>query len=363
MVFKGTINSVTGARAYYLCNIHCFLIRKVARMCQISRESVWRIKKEGLLGNKDCKEHIRRGRPVKLSARDGRQLVRAIQGLREKEGNFSCQRIMQQAGISVKDVSVRKVSRFLNSQGYYYLPARKKGVLTVTDMEKRLQFARRMRKDYGADVWTKRIAFYLDCVSYVYKGNPLDQALAPKARIWRKRGEGLTTGCLAKGKKEGTGGRYVRLIVAISYDRGIIACYPYGKMTGRLFANFIDEYFPGMSLQADKVGDNLFVQGNCPCQNSVLAKAALRRTRANLLKFPARCADVLCHENLFPVVARKLEKQATERQITRESYSEFEERVINTFYSIPIGTINKLISSMSSRILKLIAVKGGRIKY
>ena len=148
----------------------------------------------------------------------------------------------------------------------------------------------------------------------------------------------------------------MRLIVAISYDKGIIACYPYRKMTGRLFANFIDEYFPGMFLQADKGGDNLFVQDNCPCQNSVLAKAALRRTRANLLKFPARCADVLCHENLFPVVARKLEKPATERQITRESYSDFEERVINTCYSIPIGTINKFISSMSSHILKLIAV-------
>ena len=146
MVFKGAINSVTRARVYYLCNIQGFPIRKVARMCQISRGSVWRIKKEGLLGKKDCKEHIRRGRPAKLSARDGRQLVRAIQRLREKEGNFSCQKIMQEAGISVKDVSVRTVSRFLNSQGYYYLQARKKGVLTVTDMKKRLQFARRMRK-------------------------------------------------------------------------------------------------------------------------------------------------------------------------------------------------------------------------
>ena len=53
------------------------------------------------------------GPPVKLSARDGRQLLRAIQRLREKEGNFSCQKIMQEAGISVKDVSVRTVSRFL----------------------------------------------------------------------------------------------------------------------------------------------------------------------------------------------------------------------------------------------------------
>ena len=52
-----------------------------------------------------------------------------------KEGNFSCQRIMQEAGISVKDVSVRTVSRFLNAQGYYYLQVHKKGVLTVSDMK------------------------------------------------------------------------------------------------------------------------------------------------------------------------------------------------------------------------------------
>ena len=45
-------------------------------------------------------------------------------------------------------------------------------------------------------------------------------------------------------------------------------------MTGRVFDNFIDEYFPGMFLQADKGGENLFVQDNCPCQNSVLVKTA-----------------------------------------------------------------------------------------
>ena len=152
MVFKGTINSVPRAPAYHLCKIQGLPILKVARMCQISRGSVWRIKKEGLLGNKDRQEHIWRGPPLKLSTRDGRQLVRAIQGLREKEGNFSCQRIMQEAGTSVKDVSVRTVSRFLNSQGYYYLQVHKKGVLTVTDMKKTLKFARRMRKD-----WSRRL--------------------------------------------------------------------------------------------------------------------------------------------------------------------------------------------------------------
>ena len=74
---------------------------------------------------------------------------------------------MQEAGISSKKVSVRTVSCFLNSQWYFYLQARKKGVLTVPDMKKRLRFARQMKKDHGSDIWTKRVAFYLDCVSCV----------------------------------------------------------------------------------------------------------------------------------------------------------------------------------------------------
>ena len=53
--------------------------------------------------------------------------------------------------------------------------------------------------------WTKQVAFYLDEVSFAFKTNPLQFARAPKARIWRKRCEGLSFGCTAKGRKEGTG--------------------------------------------------------------------------------------------------------------------------------------------------------------
>jgi hypothetical protein len=75
-------------------------------------------------------------------------------------------------------------------------------------MKKRRTFARRMQNEYSDDVWTQ----------------PLDQALAPKGRVWRKRSEGLTPGCTAKGQKTGTGGRVVKLMVAISYDKGVVIC-------------------------------------------------------------------------------------------------------------------------------------------
>ena len=36
-------------------------------------------------------------------------------------------------------------------------------------------------------------------------------------------------GCTAKGKKEGSGGKMVKLIVAISYNKGVIDCEQYEK--------------------------------------------------------------------------------------------------------------------------------------
>ena len=205
--------------------------------------------------------------------------------------------------------------------------------------------------------------WYLDAVSFTYKRNPLEQAHAPKSQIWRKRGEGLTTGCLAKGRKEGTGGKYVRLIVAMSYGKGVIACHPYQKMTGRFFANFIEGNFPRMFQVADKGEENVFVQDNCPCQNSALAKAAMEKSRCSVVNLPPKSADVHCIENLFPIISRKLQKQATNNQVSMESHSEFEARVINTFYSVPITTINNLIASMPKRICQVIARKGSRIQY
>ena len=134
----------------------------------------------------------------------------------------------------------------------------------------------------------------------------------------------------------------MRLIVALSYDKGVIACYSYQKMAGYFLASFMEEHFVEMFPLADKGEEDLVVQDNCPCQNSTLAKVAMTRSHANLLNFPARCADVLCHKSLFWVVSQKLKKQVTEHQIARELYSEFKVQNINTFYS---GQWGPLISS------------------
>ena len=74
-----------------------------------------------------------------------------------------------------------------------------------SDKKRRVEFARQMQSNYPQSVWTDSIAFYLDGVSFIYKINPIDQARAPKGRVWRKNPVGLKQGCLAKGSKVGTG--------------------------------------------------------------------------------------------------------------------------------------------------------------
>ena len=91
-----------------------------------------------------------------------------------------------------------------------------------------------------------KVAFYLDGVSLYCKRNPADQVRAPKGRIWRNKCEGLSQGCAAKGSKEGSGGKVLKLMVAISYGKGVLMYHPYEHFDGPTFAAFVREKFPEM---------------------------------------------------------------------------------------------------------------------
>lgn len=359
------IDPKTRAVIYHLAKIKGLSMRQVARECNVSVTTVWRIKhfefqrKKG--GGRNRNGNM--GRPRKLTSREERKLLRGIHILRVQEGGFTIKRLMNNAHIDHTKVSVTTVQRFLNKQGYFCLQARKKGLMTQKDLKNRSHFARKMRKDYTEDVWTQEIAFYLDGTGFAYKTNPLDQALAPRTRVWRKRSEGLDFRCTAKGQKTGSGGKVLKLMVAITYDKGVILCKPYEKLNGANFAQFIDDNFEQMFLDADKGAKRLWIQDGDPSQNSAIANDAMKRVHCELIKIPPRSPDLNPIENIFKLVSDKLRKQALELHIQRETYQQFEDRVITTITSLPITTINNIIGSMSRRIKEIIARKGQRLRY
>ena len=211
-------------------------LTEIAECCRVSTASVQRI-----ITAKDKAPGKNRklcGRKRKLTPDHEALALGSIAELREREGSFTSRRLMDRTGI--RHVSDRTVRRLLNRKGYFFLQARKKGLMSETDKAKRVEFARKMQANYPPTVWTDNLAFYLDGVSFVYKTNPMDQARAPKGRVWRKKSEGLKQGCLAKGSKAGTGGKVTKMMVAITHGKGVLICERYEKMDAQYFTSFIE---------------------------------------------------------------------------------------------------------------------------
>ena len=363
MVFTGALDAQKRAYIAYLSRDKKIATSEIMKKTGVSRATIYRIKKEGLGKRKTTSKKNVGGRPRKLNARHERNILRTLKALRHDEGNFSSNRLMKRAGIVSSEVSSRTVRRCLNQHGYRYLQSRKKGLMSSLDLRKRVTFAKNMKKQYPEDIWTSGISFYLDGVGFYFKTHPADQARAPRGRIWRTKSEGLKRGCTAKGSKEGSGGKVLKILVAFSYGKGVIECYPYEKMDGPSFASFVNDRFDSMFDKAQRRGQRLFVQDNDPAQNCASVRKALRLKKATQLKIPPRSPDLNPIENMFKRVKDILREQALERNIERETFTEFSERVIQTLYNFSIPEIDKTIMSMNKRINLIISSKGERIKY
>ena len=368
MVYTRLTTPEERALIRFLYNEKTLSLRQISRKTGRSPATVLRVirdakGKETRYSNNQDSAGLRRGRPARLTDREQRLIIRTLHKLWRTEGNFTARRLMKEANLSENHVSVRTIRRFLNSKGFFYLQARKKGLLTDSDRTKRIAFANKMLNEHGKNFWTNEVAFYLDGVGFAHKTNPMDQARAPTGRIYRKKSEGLDQYCTAKGSKVGTGGKVVKFLVAISYNVGVILCKEYSEMNGNIFAKFIEENFEEMFVKSRKPNTRKFTQDNCPIQNSRVARCAWTRLNAELVKLPSKSPDIHIIENVFNIVREDLRSEVLQKQIERETFAQFKERVRNLILRVPVVKINNLILSMESRLKEVIERKGQRLKY
>lgn len=157
--------------------------------------------------------------------------------------------------------------------------------------------------------------------------------MLPKGDSGGKKSEGLTQGCLAKGSKVGTGGKVAKMMVAISHGKAVVICETYEKMDVQYIASFIDRHFDAMFERSGKRSTRLWRQDGDPSQNSKTAREAMGRCNSELLKILPRSPDLNPMEKTFNIVSQKLEKDALEGGITRESWEELCDRVQGTEWS------------------------------
>lgn len=303
------------------------------------------------------------GRPPLLNDRDYRAIRRQIKILRDLEGSFTSKRLQTSLPAIQAKASNQTFRRHLSHMGYGYRSTRRKGILKHKDLTTRLKFAKRIKKlGLGLEFWKKGISFYLDAVGFIYKKNPMDQARAPSAREWRRRDEGLTYGCTAKGKKEGS--TQVKFMVAISYQQGVVLCEEYeNRLCGRGFASMVRKKFPLAFTLSINPKSKRVLQDGCPVQNSKRGKRALDRLGAHLFCIPARSPDLNPIENFFHLAGKALRQEAITKQITSETKEEFSARVKAILLNYPKEKIDNIILSMDKRIEAVIKKRGQRTKY
>ena len=330
----------------------------------MSKTSVWRVVHgQRTKIRKSKHDNIKRGRRKILTSRDRRKLHRSLIMLRAENPNFTIMDVVKWSGIPQHKANYRTFHREICNLGYAYRPSRKKGILTDKDLKLRREFARSRLNDCSTDYWTKDVAFYLDGVSFVYKGNPMSDALKPKNKIWRKRNEGLVM--TTKGSKDLAGGKRLHFIVVISYGRGVILAEPYEKMTADFFTEFIRRYFPNLFEVAEKGESDrkIFVMDNDPSQTSRKAMATLVDMGYMLQRIPPRSPDLNPIENVFHLVRKRIEAQVKENNITHQTWEEFKQAVQYNIWSTSKDVIDKTITTMTKRLQEIVQTNGKRTKY
>ena len=298
----------------------------------------------------------------KINDYDERSIIRTLKNLRVTDGSFCSPRIQVDSGVGRK-VCNRTVRRILHKHDYGYYQTRRKGKLTPQDLKNRVKFCRKVKRlVFGPALWTEGVSFYLDGKGFEFKTNPMDQARAPKAREWRKKGEGLAYGCTAKGKKEGS--TNANFMVAISYGKGVVLCKQYfGNITGAKFADIVKSDFPTAFQESCNPKAKLVLQDGCPRQNSAMALAAIYDVNGKVLKIPPRNPDLNPIENFFHLISVELGKEAISKRINKETFEQFSERCVRAMQTYSVDIIDAIIESMPKRVDMVIKRKGQRIKY
>ena len=181
---------------------------------------------------------------------------------------------------------------------------------------------------------------------------------------WWQQSERLDPLCAPKGSHSGSGGRIAHFVVVISCTKGVILRYHYfGKISGKIFADFIHKHFKVASGKGNNPEDKLFLQYGNPSQNSRKADNAMYKVGAKKFSIPGQSPAMNSIENLFSHIRTKLHEESLNRNITFENLEEYSAHVKKTFTISTIEYINKIIESMGNWLSMVVKKGGKQIKY
>jgi transposase len=137
MVFLKKISDETQALVRFLGMEKKYSIREIAKKAKVSKSTVARYLKTPNETRQKYSKGANMGQPKTLSVCDVRHLKCSITKLRKVNPNFTLKELIRFSGLQSSGASYSTFYREINSAGFKYLNARKKGLLNHRDCRKR----------------------------------------------------------------------------------------------------------------------------------------------------------------------------------------------------------------------------------
>ena len=155
----------------------------------------------------------------------------------------------------------------------------------------------------------------------------------------------------------------LQLMCAMVYNRGFIKCHHYtGSIDGETWKAFTEEHFPLMFQNLPNAKGKLFSQNGDPSQNSTLTKEAMDTVGCQLLKISPRSTDLNPVGNVLNNIRTKISKKAIEKNINKETFGQFCNRVKRIIFECSTEIIDRTIDSVSKGIAMVIKNEGLQTK-
>lgn len=286
-------------------------------------------------------KHLKKsGRKEKLTKCDKRKIISSVEFANKERRKLSSLDIKLDLRL---DVSRNTICRFLKVKSYNYRNVPSKFKLSFKIKQKRLDFAKRKILDFHP--WQKTV--FTDEKLFTLKG-------CDSYYCWMKKNQCPTR---IKSVLRSPG----LMVWGMLLPNGLLS---YRLMIGKQNAQKYISILQSSAIPIMKINFKeafIFQQDNCPIHVAAKTKTFLQNQDIDVMEWPAYSPDINIIENVWAILSNyvyadgKIENLSVLKSRISLAFKRFNEENIET--------VNKLYSSIPSRLLSIITKRGDRINY